>query len=703
MNEKQAVKQMSTAKTSTHDLTFIRALNAAAATIQQNATGLRDNVFLAFKEQVTKLDLRGGIGVLGPDRKTLVFTCVAYPPGSVKEVLLRIAAKLGMKLENYSIPYDSVDIYREIIENRRTIFVSESSSILKQVAPVTALPLMSQLIKLISSTPGIYAPLVGKDKVMGLISIQGNNLHEGNVEEITAFANHLATALENTTLMDGMVQSEERFRVVVENALDGILIVKEGVIKYANPRIFQLIGYSPEEVIGRHMSELPGMEQNERLSDLLSVAGQSSATSEACEVNFISRQGTVLNIEIRMKSLHYEGAIALLISLHDVTEHRKTEAELSKAQRLESLGVLAGGIAHDFNNLLAGIFGYIDLARSVLKDEQAKEYLEATLGSMNRARALTLQLLTFAKGGAPVKKITPLIPFIRETAQFALSGSTISCKFFLAENLWPCNIDKNQIGQVIDNIVINARQAMPNGGSIEIAAGNISIRDKEHSLMAKGDYVKVSIKDSGIGIPKDIMPRIFEPFYTTKTQGHGLGLATCYSIVKRHGGAIDVESEQGKGSTFHVYLPASVETILADAATIITHKGSGTIIVMDDEEVMRTTLRKMLESLGYTVVCKSDGKECVDFFINESKANRQFAAMIFDLTIPGGMGGMEAVREIRKLNTGAPKVPVFVVSGYTDSSVMTNPVEYGFTASFSKPFTIAELSAMLEKYLTAKI
>jgi CheY-like chemotaxis protein len=307
-------------------------------------------------------------------------------------------------------------------------------------------------------------------------------------------------------------------------------------------------------------------------------------------------------------------------------------------------------------------------------------------------------LLTFAKGGAPFQKITFLVPFIQEAAQFALSGSNVSCKFFLAKNLWPCNIDKDQIGQVIDNIVINAQQAMPNGGGIEITAINISLGDKEHPPLTDGNYVKVSIRDSGIGIPKDVMPRIFDPFYTTKTKGHGLGLATCYSIISRHGGCIEVESEPGKGSTFHVYLPASAEAIVKEEAAIARHKGSGTILVMDDEEIITDTVRQMLESMGYTVVCKNDGKEALDFYINETRDERQCTAMIFDLTVPGGMGGIEAVKEVRKFDK---EIPVFVISGYADDPALKDPANYGFTASISKPFTMEELSEMLEKNMKA--
>jgi PAS domain S-box-containing protein len=380
----------------------------------------------------------------------------------------------------------------------------------------------------------------------------------------------------------------------------------------------------------------------------------------------------------------------------DITERKRMEEELQKAQKLDSLGILAGGIAHDFNNLLTGIYGYIELVRSVSKDEKAVEYLEETIATMARARALTQQLLTFAKGGAPVQRITPLLPLIQETVRFALSGSNVSCRFSLAKDLRQCNIDKNQIGQVIDNIIINAQQAMPDGGCIDVSAINVSLEGKERPSLAKGDYVMIAIRDRGIGMPKEVVHRIFDPFYTTKAKGHGLGLATCYSIIKRHGGYIDVESEPGKGSTFRVYLPASMEPVVADTATIVKHRGVGTVMVMDDEDVIRNTLRKMLESLGYAVVCKNDGKEAIDFYMAETKAKRRFAAMIFDLTIAGGTGGIEAIEAIRKLNK---EIPVFVVSGYTDDPVMNNPAAYGFTASICKPFTIAELSEMLNRFI----
>jgi PAS domain S-box-containing protein len=391
-------------------------------------------------------------------------------------------------------------------------------------------------------------------------------------------------------------------------------------------------------------------------------------------------------------------------TVQDITERKQTdelkaqlELQIQQTKKLESLGVLAGGIAHDFNNLMGGIFGYIDLAMAETKEDTVTSYLSKAITTIDRARALTQQLLTFAKGGAPIQAIAHLFPFIQETAKFALSGSNVLCQFNVPQDLWPCNFDKNQIGQVIDNIIINAQQAMPVGGTIVLSARNITLEENEHPILLKGNYVKISIKDCGIGIQKELLNRIFDPFFTTKAKGHGLGLATCYSIINRHGGCIDVESEQGKGSTFIVCLPASQEAALvAIKPTDKTHKGSGTFLIMDDEKVMLETIGDMLASLGYTVVGKENGKDAVDFFVGEIKGNRKLSGMVFDLTVPGGMGGKAAVEKIRKLDSA---IPVFVASGYAEDPVMKNPVEFGFTASICKPFRISELVEMLNKYM----
>jgi len=393
--------------------------------------------------------------------------------------------------------------------------------------------------------------------------------------------------------------------------------------------------------------------------------------------------------------------MGVLVTYEDITESRRMEDELHKAQKLESLGLLAGGIAHDFNNLMGGIFGYIDLALATSQDGRVSGYLSSAIGGIDRARSLTGQLLTFSKGGAPVLETGDLASAIRNSCKFALSGSNVSCVIDIGENLWPCDFDGNQIGQVIDNIIINAQQAMPMGGSVVVSAKNVQAKAGEIGTLPAGSYVKVSILDSGIGIPQEILPRIFDPFFTTKQKGSGLGLSICHSIIMRHNGWIDVESAQGKGATFHIYLPASAVTPAAPPVPkhAPMHRGDGRILIMDDEELIRLSASKLAEVLGYSAVSTRNGKETVALLQEELKAGRSFAAVLLDLTIPGGMGGKEVVAEIRKINA---EIPLFVLSGYSTDPVMTDPDKYGFTGSLCKPFTIGEMSELFNRHLKAK-
>jgi PAS domain S-box-containing protein len=490
--------------------------------------------------------------------------------------------------------------------------------------------------------------------------------------------------------------------VLVNTSLQALIIIQKGRIMFANPAATSISGYSIQELLDLkdpvraliHPEDLPAIiERAERRS-------RGEAIVPFDNYRIVRKNGLVRWVESQTAHIEFRGEKAEHIVYIDITERKQMEEELQKTQKLESLGILAGGIAHDFNNLLGGIYGYIDLAGETAKEKELSQYLSKAMDTIERARGLTLQLLTFAKGGAPIKKTGTLFPFVQETAQFALSGSNISANFSIQENLWPCNFDKNQIGRVIDNIIINAKQAMPDGGTIELSAHNVSISGNVHPHLRNGDYVTISIKDCGIGMPKEILSRIFDPFYTTKVTGNGLGLASCHSIIKRHGGCIDVESELGKGSTFHLFLPAEIGAdVSSTKETGVKHKGCGTFIVMDDQEFMRETIGAMLESLGYSVVCKESGKDAIDFVQAEIRAKRKIAGMLFDLTIPGGMGGKETIGEIRKLN---PEAFAFATSGYAEDPIMANPNDYGFTASICKPFRRSELSEMLNKYMQPK-
>ncbi|HEX2957376.1 MAG TPA: PAS domain S-box protein [Chitinispirillaceae bacterium] len=456
----------------------------------------------------------------------------------------------------------------------------------------------------------------------------------------------------------------------------------------------------PANIVGKTDFDLPWPKEDAEayITDDRFVMDHNLLKSHIIEP-LVQADGTQIWIETSKMPLTDElGNVYGTIGIYeDITERKKVTEALNNAQKLESLGLLAGGIAHDFNNLLGGIYGYMDMAHESTTDQKLRQYITKAMNTIDRGRHLTQQLLTFSKGGTPIKSVAPLFPYVREIAQFALSGSNVSCDFDVAENLYACNFDKNQIAQVIDNIIINSKQAMPDGGKINISARNITIAKGHHVTLKNGEYVRISIRDHGIGMPKEILPRIFDPFYTTKATGHGLGLATCYSIINRHDGCIDVESEPGKGSTFHVFLPATSD--VSDTAEVKSksiHKGSGTFIIMDDEAVILETIACILESFGYNVIKTVNGQEAVDVLSSEIAAKRNVTAMLFDLTIPGGMGGKEAINEIRKISTG---IPVFVSSGYADDPVMANPKEYGFFASICKPFRKSELSDMLNRHI----
>lgn len=381
----------------------------------------------------------------------------------------------------------------------------------------------------------------------------------------------------------------------------------------------------------------------------------------------------------------------------DVTEKHKLQEAHRNHHMLDSLGVLAGGIAHDFNNLMCGLFGYIEIARVLSKDPALTPYLDEAIGVIHRTRGLTDQLLTFSKGGCPVKSVQPLFPFVKESANFALSGSNVCASFEIDPDLWPCEIDKQQFAQVIDNLVINAKQAMPNGGKLEIRASNITLDHQSELSLSTGPYVKLDIKDHGKGISKENISKIFDPYFTTKPKGHGLGLATSYSIINRHDGLITVESQQDVGTIFSIYLPATPSEIPSSATEPTTvHLGKGTIILADDEKAILDVCENLLKDFGYDVLCTQDGQGAIALLKKSLQTQHPISAMILDLTIPGGTGGKEALPQIRNLD---PDLPVFVASGYADDAALANPLTFGFTDSIRKPFTRAELASVLEKHL----
>lgn len=492
-------------------------------------------------------------------------------------------------------------------------------------------------------------------------------------------------------------ESEKRYRAIFEGAAEGILITRLDTQRflYANPAICGMFGYTQEEITALSVADLHSPEHLDRIQNEFSAQAQ-GIRKLAPGLPCMRKDKTIFYADVVTGKIVIDGIECNLGFFTDVTERKRAEEALQKSQKLESLGVLAGGIAHDFNNLLVGIFANIDMARSHAKiDKEVKEYLNEAIKVFSRTKDLTRQLLTFAKGGKPVQKTGALGSLLTETVHFTLSGSHVSCRFDIADDLWLCNFDENQIAQVIQNIILNAQEAMPMGGTISIQARNAILNPGEFPSVGQGRFVIVSIQDTGVGIPKEILPRIFDPFFTTKQKGSGLGLATAYSIISKHEGYIDVASEVSKGTTFKILLPASSgDSLLREGMLNGAHRGTGKILIMDDEDFIRDVLSKMLEAMGYTVASASNGKEALQMFFEARDSSQPFKAAIFDLTVPGGMGGKEAIAELRRKDSSTV---VIVSSGYSEDPVMSNPSAFGFTDSISKPYKESDVAASFNR------
>jgi signal transduction histidine kinase/ActR/RegA family two-component response regulator len=397
-------------------------------------------------------------------------------------------------------------------------------------------------------------------------------------------------------------------------------------------------------------------------------------------------------------------AIGAVLVLRDVTQRARLEAELQRASRLESIGLLAGGIAHDFNNLLTVVMGNLALAALDAPSGglAARWVREAELG-LARARDLTRQLLTFAKGGEPVLEAVNFAEIVRETAGFTLHGSNVRSVLDLAPDLRAAKADKGQLSQVVQNLVLNAAQAMPDGGIVGIKVRNERLRPDPAGPLAAGDYLRLEISDTGVGIAPENLPRVFEPYFTTKPAGNGLGLATVYSIVRRHHGRIEVESEPGRGTTFRCWLPAAAEpaTGKADAApaSVAAPGGAGRLLFMDDEEPIRMMAEALLGRLGFTVRTAPDGEEVLRLYAEARAAGSPFDLVIMDLTVPGRMGGKETMAHLLKLD---PNVKAIVSSGYSSDPVMANHREHGFRGMVPKPYKLSDLAKVVRAVLAEK-
>jgi len=492
--------------------------------------------------------------------------------------------------------------------------------------------------------------------------------------------------------------SETRFRSIIEHASTGILVADSETrqIVYANPEICRLLGYRQQELQALEATDLAVPEE----ASLSTVGFQAHAEGKlhATERTIRRKDGSSVRMSISSVQMEYDGRPAMVGFFLDISEKRLLEDERLKTQKLESIGTLAGGIAHDFNNLLQGIFGFISMAKLTLdQKEKALAMLARAEKALHQSVNLTSQLLTFSKGGRPVKKVLDLRPVIENAAAFALSGSRITYEMAADADLRTVEADEGQLGQVIQNIVLNADQAMPLGGLIRISARNMPAAALVPHADLQGDLVEISIRDQGGGIPPEHLPRIFDPYFTTKEKGSGLGLATAYSIIRNHGGLVRVRSEIGKGTTFRIYLPASdaaAEKQKNPAIPAAIRKAR--ILVMDDEEVVRAVTGELLTSIGHDVAFAESGETALEAYQAARDAGTPFDAVILDLTIRGGMGGIETLRKLKEID---PNIKAVVSSGYSDDAAMSNYREQGFQAFLKKPYAMEELQSTLNALL----
>ncbi|MGD8344086.1 MAG: ATP-binding protein [Desulfobacterales bacterium] len=502
-----------------------------------------------------------------------------------------------------------------------------------------------------------------------------------------------------------LIENEEKFRLLMELATDGVLVVQDGKIKEVNYYLAKMCGYTIDEVLDTDLASFFHPDDIETIEKIYEKPLKDDSALAAHELTLMCKNGQRVNTEVIAGRFMFQNKPSNLLVVRDISERNRTERELVKARQLESIAALSGGIAHDYNNLLTAIIGNITLAQTYLDpDDKVFLLLNQALAASQTAKYLTQKLITFSKGGTPDKKITDVAKLVKNTTEFTLSGSNLKCDFQFADKLLPVEVDSRQVGQAIHNVIMNAREAMPQGGLLTVSAENVKNKGDVPGLR-NGKYVKISIIDQGKGIPKKNLVRIFNPYFSTKQlgdkKGTGLGLSICHSIIKKHGGNVTVTSTYNKGATFHLYLPcangkAPEKQENAANEQEIPIFGEGRILVMDDEVMIRKLAGELLTYLGYTVDFAPNGSEAVKRYKKALNSKTPFDAVILDLTVKGGMGGKKAIQQLAKID---PQVVGIVSSGYSNDPVIADYERHGFKGVVTKPYTMGELGEKLNQVL----
>ncbi|MGD8471396.1 MAG: ATP-binding protein [Desulfobacteraceae bacterium] len=500
-----------------------------------------------------------------------------------------------------------------------------------------------------------------------------------------------------------LIESEEKFRLLMELTTDGVLVVQDGKIKEVNYYLAKMCGYTIDELLDTDLASFFHADNIETIETIYEKPLKDDNVLAVHDLTLMCKNGHRIEVEVIAGRFIFQNKPSNLLVVRDISDRSKSDRELERTRQLESIAALSGGIAHDYNNLLTAIIGNISLAQTYLDpDDKVFLLLSQALTASKTAKDLTQKLITFSKGGSPDKKVASVASLVKNATEFTLSGSNLKANFNFPDNLWPVEVDKRQIGQAIHNVIMNAREAMPEGGLLEVSAENVT-SDDDLSNLRNGKYVKISIVDFGIGIAQKNLEKIFNPYFSTKKMGSkkgtGLGLSICHSIIRKHGGNVTVESKYRRGTTFHIYLP-SANGKSPDQRTTDTAEqeipvfGEGRILVMDDEAMIRKLAGELLSYLGYEVEFALDGAEAIKRYKKAMGSKKPFDAVILDLTVKGGMGGKETIQRLVKID---PQVVAILSSGYCNDPGITDFGRYGFSGVVTKPYTMSELGERLNQ------
>ena len=539
----------------------------------------------------------------------------------------------------------------------------------------------------------VGAPFFG-DHLTGVVLVQTYHQErytEGDKDLLAYVARHIGEALGRKKALDEMRESERRYRILFEKSpLAMVSLDSTGTIIDCNEKFVEMMGSSRAKLIGFHSAAKSSPKMRQTIAQAL--AGEIAYYEDT----YVSITGGKTSFLRGFFSPVTPGRTPtdIIAILEDITERKKDEEERQKIEKLSSLGVLAGGIAHDFNNILTGIMGNISFVRALLnQDHQGHGPLEEAIKATRKASELAQQLLTFAKGGEPEKKVVQLSRLLHDAIALSLGGSTVRPAISLSPKLHAIRADQGQLGQVINNLIINACQAMPKGGVLSIIGKNEHLAEGNHLALPAGNYVRLEFHDQGCGIAMAHLSKIFDPYFSTKSGGTGLGLAAAYSIIKRHLGHIEVHSQEGLGSSFILHLPAAIEAEAAPPRHASPRPTTGgRLLVMDDDRMIRDLATAMLGHLGYTVVSCGDGEAAITLYRQALAEGQPFLAVILDLTIPGGLGGKEAAEQLLAIDDQARLI---VSSGYSNDPIMADHRAFGFSGAIAKPYTMEEFQTVL--------